>query len=99
MRTLYIPFLRLSSHQVARNQRSSSIDPILPESDDTSVLSVIPPPELHLMLGIFNHLFKAFKASWPLAAEWPKLLNIKPVAYHGGESFHGPSCKKTPQKH
>jgi hypothetical protein len=85
---LLVPFLNLSSHQVARNQISSSIDPILPESDDTSVLSVFPPPELHLMLGIIIHLSKAFKASWPLAAEWPNLLHIKPVAYHGGESFH-----------
>jgi hypothetical protein len=50
------------------------------------------------MLGIFNHLFKAFKASWPLAAEWPKLLHIKPVAYQGGKVFMDPHVK-TPQKH
>jgi hypothetical protein len=37
--------------------------PFFPKVKDTSVLSVIPPPELHLMLGIINHLVQSFLAS------------------------------------
>ena len=68
--------------------------PLLPEQDETRVLDVIPPPELHLLLGIVNHLFVGFKKAWPMASEWPNLIHLKPVAYHGGQSFNGPDCHK-----
>ena len=68
--------------------------PILPHEDDTEVLNVIPPPELHLMLGAVNHLFQGMKRVWELADLWPEQLSIKPAPYHGGHNFNGPACHK-----
>ena len=55
--------------------------PILPHEDDTEVLDVIPPPELHLMLGAVNHLFQGMKRVWELADLWPEQLSIKPAPW------------------
>ena len=60
---------QLSSQKEPKLFYNCVYDPLLPEDDDTTVLSVIPPPELHLMLGIVNLLFKAWGGQ---IAEWSK---------------------------
>ena len=69
-------------------------DPLLPEEDSARVLDVIPPPELHLLIGVVNHLFSGMKKLWPQASEWPQFFHILPEVYHGGQSFNGPACHK-----
>ena len=85
---------KLSKSKSAQAFLNCTNDPLLPESDDTKVIDVIAPPELHLLLGIVNHLFSTLSKVWPSVHEWPKNLQIRPAAYHGGESFNGPSCHK-----
>ena len=85
---------RLSKSKSAKEFLNCTNEPLLPESDNTKVIEAIAPPELHLLLGIVNHLFSSLAKVWPLVQEWPKRLHIKPAAYHGGESFNGPSSHK-----
>nr|XP_047138903.1 uncharacterized protein LOC124814863 [Hydra vulgaris] len=44
-------------------------DPILSLDDDALVLDLIPPMELHLLLGVGNYLFKILTDLWPKSAE------------------------------
>ena len=59
----------------------------------TLIIDVIPPMELHLMLGIVNHLFQQLQSIWPQCKEWPKKLHIQEQPYHGGH-FAGNDCHK-----
>lgn len=67
--------------------------PLIKMDDSTLILDVIPPMELHLLLGIVNHLFKNLSELWPGAKEWPTLLHIQLQPYHGGH-FAGNECHK-----
>jgi len=42
----------------------------------TPVLDVIPPPELHLMLGPVNHLYDELNKVWPKSDEWLKACYV-----------------------
>ena len=46
------------SHFSVKNQ------PLLPFPDDTPVLSAVPPPELHLTLRSFNHVWNKMGTAW-----------------------------------
>ena len=56
--------------------------PLTDLPDQTSIFDLIPPMELHLMLGVVNHLFMALRDIWPKADDWPILLHIQPQPYH-----------------
>jgi len=83
-----------SSSKSAKDFYNCVNEPLLLHKDDTRVIDIIPPPELHLLLGVVNHLYSGLKAIWPMVEEWPKMLYIKTVSYHGGNSFNGPACHK-----
>ena len=67
--------------------------PILSGADDTLILDIFPPPELHLLLGVVNHIVQKMKSVWPNAEIWPTPLNMKLSPYHGG-MFEGNDCRK-----
>ena len=67
--------------------------PILDFPDDKLVLEAIPPKELHLLLGVVNHLIKTLYDLWPKAKEWPSSLHIPIQPFHGGH-FNGNDCMK-----
>ena len=69
-------------------------EPIFSGSDETEILDVLVPPELHLLLGIVNHLFQGMKRIWNAASTWPQKLHISTSPYHGSENFNGPACHK-----
>ena len=56
--------------------------------DSTPVIEVIPPPELHLLIGPVNTLYNKLEQVWLLSQEWLKACNVKKTDYHGG-SFEG----------
>ena len=66
-------------------------------SDDvysnTPVISIIPPRELHLLIGPVNKLFDEMEEVWPEAEVRLKRCNVKREDYHGG-SFNGNSSRK-----
>ena len=68
--------------------------PVMDNVDpDTPVLKIIPPPELHLMLGPVNHLYDELNKVWPESEEWLQACFVKRSEYHGG-SFEGNDCRK-----
>lgn len=69
--------------------------PLIQGSDSTLVLDLIPPPELHLMLGIVNRIFDSLNQQWGegKAYEWGMNNGIIRVAYRGG-NMEGNQCRK-----
>lgn len=63
--------------------------------NDQLILDVIPPPELHLLLGCINTLYsKIFELYPDTATKWAQLCNIKRSHTNGGNfSFEGNACK------
>ena len=66
-------------------------EPILFYLNEPLALDIIPPMELHLLLGVVNHLLKFLKSTCPHLEEWLKHLGVAPEPYHGGQ-FAGPPC-------
>ncbi len=93
IRTLSRMF-RESKSKDAKQFYNCTKEPILLEEDSSKFLDLIPPPELHLLIGVVNHLFSGMKKLWPQASDWPHFLHIFPEVYHGGQSFNGPACHK-----
>lgn len=53
-------------------------EPIFRANNDTRILELIPPPELHLLLGIVNLLFKHLEDELPeLADDWRMFCGIR----------------------
>ena len=69
--------------------------PILCQDDtnDTPVICLLPPPELHLLIGPANKMYSELEAIWPDSEEWLKACNVKKEEYHGG-SFAGNESRK-----
>ena len=59
----------------------------------TLIILLVPPPELHLLLGPVNTLYNVLFNVWAPYEEWIKRLNIKREEYHGG-SFNGIDSRK-----
>ena len=57
---------------------------IIDVDDSTPVITIVPPPELHLLLGPVNHLFKGMEKVWSNSDDWLKSCFIKKSDYHGG---------------
>ena len=49
--------------------------------------------ELHLLLGVVNHLYKSLKNVWPKASQWPAALHIDEEPFHGGHFAGNQSYK------
>lgn len=57
------------------------------------VIEHIPIPELHLLLGITNRLYKECVSELPAAEQWSKQFNLVRERYHS-KTFEGNECKK-----
>ena len=79
----------------AKNYGNVIHPPMLNEEqqDDTPVIQILPPPELHLMTGPTNTMFKGLESVWPENETWTKSCNVKKTDYHGGQ-FTGNDCRK-----
>ena len=78
----------------AKNYGNAIHPSIIGEMDDsTPVLTIVPPPELHLLLGPVNHLYNEINKVWPQSEDWLKSCFVKKSEYHGG-SFEGNDCRK-----
>ena len=69
--------------------------PLLEGPDTTLVLDLIPPQELHLMLGVVNRIFDKLNDSWgeDRAYKWGIENYIVRAAYRGG-SMEGNQCRQ-----
>ena len=94
LRESYKSFLSAGSN-LAKAKHTANVvhPPILSGANDTLILDILPPPELHLLLGVVNHIFQKMKSVWPNAEKWPASLNMKLGPYHG-DMFEGNDCRK-----
>ena len=69
--------------------------PLLEGPDSALVLDLIPPPELHLMLGVVNKIFDSLNEEWgeDRAYEWGAKNYIIRTSYRGG-SMEGNQCRQ-----
>lgn len=64
------------------------------EHDGMLVLIVMPPPELHLLLGVVNTVFEGLVRVWGLenAISWAVAVGVSRESYHGN-TFEGGPCR------
>ena len=60
---------------------------------DELMLHLIPPAELHLLLGPVNTMYSELDELWPGADAWAKSCHAFKEGLHGGE-FNGNSCMR-----
>ncbi|PAA90668.1 hypothetical protein BOX15_Mlig012066g1 [Macrostomum lignano] len=88
----------------AKNFKNCVNMPLLPGDDDKEVLMLLPPPELHLLLGVSNRLLDKLNEAWGAnrAFEWAHQHGIIRADYRGG-MMEGNACRqllrKSPQLH
>ena len=82
-----------SKFKMAKDFDNTIHPPLINIEDSRLILDIIPPMELHLLLGIVNHLFKNLSELWSGGKQWPSLLHIQLQPYHG-EQFAGNECHK-----
>lgn len=80
----------------AKNFKCCVADPIFSCNENKSILDILPPPELHLYLGVINGLFnnmeKEFKG---VALSWAQACNVERQVTYG---FNGNDCKQLLKK-
>lgn len=81
--------------QDAKKFMNCTNPPVFDTSQDRAILEIIPPPELHLMLGVVNTLYtNLIKESEPDALQWAQKCSVTREVYHGSSGFNGNSCRK-----
>ncbi|KAJ6637216.1 Protein doublesex [Pseudolycoriella hygida] len=74
-------------------------EPIFSANPDKPIIDIIPPPELHLMLGVVNTIFDRIAYEFNAEAlAWAKTCNVERDIRNGNAGFNGNSCKKLLQK-
>ena len=72
------------------------IRPLILSDDDTNttpVISILPPPELHLLMGPVNKMYTELENVWPESELWLIACNVKKEVYHSGK-FAGYESRK-----
>ena len=68
-------------------------EPLITGDDDDRLLEIIPPPQLHLKLGVVNTLLATLHKRWNFAYTWAANEGIVRENYHGGQ-MEGRMCDK-----
>jgi hypothetical protein len=60
--------------------------PIIQSSvENAIILKIIPPPELHLMMGVVNNIYSAMNKDFPEVCEkWAGICHVQKKAFYGG---------------
>lgn len=86
----------LNADGLKKNSKNfkNCINPPLFEGDhDEQIIEFIPPPELHLMLGVVNKLYDHMLLEFEEdSIKWAKLCNVERKTTHG-VAFAGNACK------
>ena len=66
--------------------------PLFDCDEDTEIIDLIPPPELHLLIGIVNRLYENMLVQFKEEGEeWVKHCYVSREVYFGSSSFNGNS--------
>lgn len=88
-----------SRKEKAKNFCNCIHPPVFTSNEDKTFLQIIPPPELHLLLGVVNTLFDKLLAEFEDdATKWARLCNVQREITYGNSGFNGNSCKKLLKK-
>lgn len=84
-----------SKKSCVKNYKKCTNTPIFfSENDSTQIIDIIIPPELHLMLGVVNKLFKHMLLEFEdESLKWAKICKVTREFVHGSPAFAGNSCK------
>lgn len=78
----------------AKNFYSHVYQPIFTGNPETEIIDIIPPPELHLMLGVVNKLYgHMLRECEDDTEKWAKSCNVSREFVHGSPGFAGNACK------
>ena len=66
--------------------------PLIKGKDDEAIFKLIPPPELHILLGTVTKMYKELEKRWPEVDQWLNMCHVQKDVTHGG-SFNGNSCR------
>lgn len=84
-----------ASRKEAKKYYNCINPPLFTFKEDRLFLDIIPPPELHLMLGvvntIFSHMLKEYEQE---SLTWASACYVQREITHGVPAFKGNSCKK-----
>ena len=85
-------FAAAGSNQIKSKEFINEIKASLIMAENSEiVLDLIPPTELHLLLGVINNLFKKLIQCGPETRVWPEKLNTQMQPFHVGQ-FPGTEC-------
>ena len=99
----YTAFIQSGSEKkFAKNFDNVVSRPLLIGDQDSSVLSLLHFPELHVTLGVVGKLVKGIEATCFSTADegtefmnsWMNTVNVSKTVYHGGTSFVGDMAKR-----
>ena len=95
LQDLFWTFFKSKATKKDAKKYGNAVHPSLIEDNDQSkwILELIPPPELHLMLGPVNTMYNALEKECANSEEWLNACNVKRSEYHGG-AFEGNDCRK-----
>lgn len=98
LKSLYMNWQSAGSvRRLAKNFGNVIHNPIMKDEDTKLILDIIPPPELHLLIGPVTTMFQGLKTLWPEANRWTDLCNVEQEPYHGGV-FNGNACMQLLQQ-
>lgn len=82
-----------SDNKLAMNYDNCVHPPLIPIEENTPILKYIPPPELHILIGIVTHLFLQLQKEAPEVAEnWINICKLK--MFHGKTQFNGNTARE-----
>jgi len=92
--TLFWSFYDSNEEKTGAKKYGNAIHPsIVTGSSEQTVLDVIPPPELHLLIGSVAKVFTSLESASPeTSAQWLRECHIQKDNYHGG-TFNGNNAR------
>jgi len=66
-------------------------------SPDDPIIQFVPPPQLHIQLGVVNWLYEILESVFERADKWYKHYHITQSPYHGNK-FEGNACHRLLQE-
>jgi hypothetical protein len=89
----FLAYCSSGSDRIKAKNYDNVVHPsIVNGQNEKSVLELIPPPELHLLIGPVNTMYFGLKKVWTDCDKWLKKCNVQQEAMHGG-SFNGNNCR------
>ena len=79
---------------MCKNLQNCSNAPVLSQKNGLLILDVITLPQLHLMLGVLNKVYKHMLMDFEKESlQWAEMCNVHREFVHGAPAFAGNACR------